>query len=48
MTDGELEGGDVILQEHVGEERDEASGDIGEGDGEGGAVGAGGGGLFEA
>ena len=46
--DGELEGFDGVVHEHVGKQRDEAAGDVGGGDGEGGAVGAVGGGFFEA
>ncbi len=38
----------LFCDEHVGQQRDEAAGDVGEGDGEGGAVGAVGGGFFEA
>ncbi len=36
------------MHEHVGQQRDETAGDVGCGDGEGGAVGAVGGGFFEA
>jgi hypothetical protein len=46
--DGIPEGEEVVREEHIGEQGDEASGDVGESDGEGGAVGAVGGGLFEA
>jgi hypothetical protein len=46
--DGEFKGGEVVGDEHVGEQRDEATGDVGEGDGEGGAMGAIGCGFFEA
>ena len=46
--DGELEGCEAVCEEHVGEQGDETAGDVGEGDGESGAVGAVGGGLFEA
>ncbi len=46
--DGELEGFEVAGDEHVGEQRNKAAGDVGEGDGEGGTMGAVGGGLFEA
>ncbi len=47
-NDGDAEGGEVIRKEHVGDERDEAACDVGEGDGEGGAVGLVSGGFFEA
>ncbi len=43
-----LRASSVVGDEHVGQQRDEASGDVGERDGEGGAVGAVGGRLFEA
>ena len=46
--DGELERLFWAGDEHVRQERDEAAGDVGEGDGEGGAVGTVGGGPFEA
>src|ERR1700709_100275 len=45
---GELERGEVVGNEHVRQEGDESTCDIGAGDGEGGTVGSVGGGLFEA
>ena len=45
---GDTEGRKVVFDEHVGPERDEAAGDVGEGDGKGGAAGLGGCRLFEA
>ena len=46
--DGEAESGGDVVEEHVGDERDEAAGDVGEGDGERGAMGLVGRGFFEA
>ena len=46
--DRDAEGGEAVFHEHVGCERDEAAGNVGEGDGESGAVGLIVGGLFEA
>jgi hypothetical protein len=46
--DGELEGGEVVRDEHVGEQGDDAARDVGAGDGKGRAMGAVGGRLFEA
>lgn len=46
--DGDAQSGGALGDDHVGQERDEAAGDVGDGDGEGGAVGLVFGGFFEA